>query len=912
MDVDKQKIQAKIPRRATAIPLRSLGETQLLTVKKAAALIERGSVLVGALPGASLEDLRPLFLRQGRLHVLRVISAAGVLEGDTLDILQRVKPLGIGGAEFFVDGDRCWYIRPFYQTLLWESEAGSLRWEPRVVQQAITGIFHSYLRYAEHGGLHGRIAPQNVAVHEQQLVLVDAGAFMLANGVSGDGLHLSDGLSVLQEADLAGLARVLLDYFSTEQLGELAGFLQTVSEEVIGKGVVLEKVQKHFTAEFKRPGIIVSNASTAPGAARGRILPGGMNVVPGEPTTTPAAEIAPSKKQSETPIPLTEDTVVADTILPGESSDAKPVSEERALTAEEVLKWAENTTSLSRDVVTQIRSAVQSGVPEDRDSNPFLDESLAELERRTMLRTNPRPTRYDSADEPLEPRRSESVTVSNEPEKNSSGVLLALLAVCLVASFLYVTKGPEFFASFFAEETASIDYAAYWQSNLPSKMQQVVARAVIEGDTNAEITIIQDVIAGNKRPNVRSELLKIAFSPLWEQNLSPSDRKLALLLGLPNLIPKGDISVPALAEAHPGVILAALANLPLEEDVGAVARIPLKVMAPLPSPFRESFAVLEALGIQSFSALPARALVRLTLGITIPESMVAFLNGADSVVATVGYVRILYGLVAQEPFIAEVLPTVASETQNEHLQGVFSWFELDPLELWKQTTPTAKMAIFSGMFSEVGLGLAQFSDLLRFPLPHVRQQAIQSLQNMPWARGQQKTIAQLGMFQEEGGLTRTGVISLILALSKPEAEQDSLIGLWFSTDPSPQEIFELLLTRDPKKEDDSFSLEAARYLKDKDFSWTLEQKKKLSAHREMLVRALVYTRLDPENAKEMAILENMREVEPNSFLRKQLDLKLDEFKGTFEFTEKVVPTFAAEEPPKPTQKSKGFTADLAP
>ena len=349
MSVGEQKIQAKVPRKATAIPLRSLGEKQLLTVKKAASLVERGSVLVGALPGSSLDDLRPLFLLEGRVHVLRVVRPIDGMQAVQA-LFKTLRTNTMAGAQFSSDDERFWYIRPFFQTLLWESEAGSLQWNAETVQNAVEGVFTDFLKFCNAGGLHGGVAPQNVAVNDKRLVLVDAGGYLLSKGVSGDGLKISDGKRVLQEADFAGLARVLLDYFSSPQLGPIEAFLKKICELPVGQGAILSEVAARFSPAQelpKRPGIISAQAPAEEvSAAKGKILPGGMAVVPQAENAEkqPQDTVTPPPKAEPEVIALTEDTVVvvepvpfADIDVPAEEIPKKKPKP----TAQEVLAWAE-------------------------------------------------------------------------------------------------------------------------------------------------------------------------------------------------------------------------------------------------------------------------------------------------------------------------------------------------------------------------------------------------------------------------------------------------------------------------------------------------------------------------------------------------------------------------------------------
>src|SRR5690606_33678537 len=78
---------------------------------------------------------------------------------------------------------------------------------------------------------------------------------------------------------------------------------------------------------------------------------------------------------------------------------------------------------------------------------------------------------------------------------------------------------------------------------------------------------------------------------------------------------------------------------------------------------------------------------------------------------------------------------------------------------------------------------------------------------------------------------------------------------------------------------DTLSLEGARYLKGKEWNASLGDLKRLLAHRELLVRALAYTKLDPADPVQRKILEDVKSVEPNAALREQVELKLAESSG---------------------------------
>ena len=123
-------------------------------------------------------------------------------------------------------------------------------------------------------------------------------------------------------------------------------------------------------------------------------------------------------------------------------------------------------------------------------------------------------------------------------------------------------------------------------------------------------------------------------------------------------------------------------------------------------------------------------------------------------------------------------------------------------------------------------------------------------------------------------LTRVQTISLVLALKSEEEEKGAYVGTWFSTEPDPETVLELLLIAKQFPANHPFAVHAARYLISHEWNVSIEKLKQLALHTEKLARILAYSKLDTTLPDHRKLLEQLSVIEPDAKVRKELKLKL--------------------------------------
>ncbi|RIL09120.1 MAG: hypothetical protein DCC75_07300 [Proteobacteria bacterium] len=213
-----------------------------------------------------------------------------------------------------------------------------------------------------------------------------------------------------------------------------------------------------------------------------------------------------------------------------------------------------------------------------------------------------------------------------------------------------------------------------------------------------------------------------------------------------------------------------------------------------------------------------------------------------------------------------------SAGQGEILSKRIQWFESEKVAGWDSVGKGEKLFLAAGFLPPSQLSEEQLSDLLMFPSAAVRRESQKLLTKKLGSKEYSHTLKFLG--SEKNRLTRFQTVSLVAALRLKSENAMSFVSKWFESKPDPQAVFDLLIARSSLPRSDHFNLQAARYLSDKAWSATVEDLRTLSTHPEALARALAYSRLDPTDPQEKAILQGAAAKEPSERIRQELLRKL--------------------------------------
>jgi len=424
-----------------------------------------------------------------------------------------------------------------------------------------------------------------------------------------------------------------------------------------------------------------------------------------------------------------------------------------------------------------------------------------------------------------------------------------------------------------AERRGGFDSERAWSSNQPSQMAKVAESALLDDDEDARAAIVDDALAGNSRPQTHPKLIKIAFNPLWEKELTAQDRKLVLYLATADLLNSEPKDLPRLSTAHPAIALSLAALAPLDSPPKTLQTVPIDRLASLPDPFGTSFASLGKSGVGNLGEGPALALSHILFADASMDIVLAFFAAAKSDASQFGRLEALLNISAANAEVSNLAIEYLSQTSGI-LGQALGWFGAEPgLSLWQKATSLAKLNIVSGRMPPEKLSFEQYADLLQFPLEPIRKEAEQALGSGAAAQELSPYVSFLA--SKNNNLSRFQTVSLLLALTAPAEKRDAYISTWFKSNPKPESVLSLLLLGRTAERDSTMNLEAARYLAHSTWSAGTPELKLLMGHPEVLARALAVAKLNPAKPEERSLLETMATVEPTQRIREQIMQRLN-------------------------------------
>lgn len=544
-------------------------------------------------------------------------------------------------------------------------------------------------------------------------------------------------------------------------------------------------------------------------------------------------------------------------------------------------------------IPTELKSFVEQMLAKDPNQRPSM-QRIKELfglrqQESNLLLNNSKPEQIYVAPSNLPPAKLIESKVYEEPiaqvkpkidlNLNFAGLkpltigafILITLLVVVVSKLVFSSNNtnPEF------ETSADIDFSTYWLSSQTSLMRQVAHAALKEeSSTEAQLAIVAAALNGKEISRVRSNIIRIAFNPIWEAELSQTDRKLAIALALANLYPEGLKRLPSMKDAHPSVVLAIASELELNSS-NEMLKLPISKMFSLEAPYGDAYSALSKFGIKQVNQVESIILAHILTGTATEAQINQFVDSADfkrlglliGLAPTIkGFDHVLYQALSNNPIFAAQM----------------NWFSTEKIAEWDKLPKLQRLLLVCGVFSdkENKLSTEQYADLLSFPKQQIRTQALTFLSNIKNSNLDESTLNFIALAANKNYLTRFQTISLVSALLMEGKEALSFISAWFNLKPNAKLVLELLILRGSRigidrNQQDNFNLEATRYLiKVKDLSPNLDQFKKLSLHPEPLARALAYSKLDLNDPAQLEVLKSMAFVEPIAKLRQAIKDRL--------------------------------------
>ena len=412
-----------------------------------------------------------------------------------------------------------------------------------------------------------------------------------------------------------------------------------------------------------------------------------------------------------------------------------------------------------------------------------------------------------------------------------------------------------------------------WASNDKGKMRVVAQAAIAHHDPAAENAIIDDTLSGENRPGVGSNLLRVALSDLWIDDLSAADRRSALALSVMPIYPEGITTLPPLANLHPGVILAVAGQSQAKNPSKQLADISIDRLVTLPAPVGPLFAQLKGGGSSTLGDPEVIALAGIVSGNPPAETLDAYIGSDTPLPVALARISLVLPLLSANDATATQLFAILRDRGGE-IGQTLSWFDIDGLGIWAKVKSTDKLGLLLGELPGQQLGVQYYSDLLTFPLADVRAKSARRLKDTVLTSESEQLF--LVLSGEQNRLSRDQTIALLSALNLDVSKRAPFVDVLFQLHPSPEMILLVLLARSDKDSTDHFNLEAARYLR-KNSEWTAstEMLQILAHHPEPLARSLAYARLSARVPEQRRILQQRLSEEGDKGLSNRIMEKLE-------------------------------------
>lgn len=417
------------------------------------------------------------------------------------------------------------------------------------------------------------------------------------------------------------------------------------------------------------------------------------------------------------------------------------------------------------------------------------------------------------------------------------------------------------------------EFQLAWASNDKGKMRVVAQAAIQDHEEAAENAIIDDTMAGANRPGVGSNLLRVALSDLWIDDLSLADRRAALTLAVMPIYPDGVATLPPLNNLHPGVILAVAGQSQAKNPSKQLSEISIDRLVSLPSPIGPLFAQLQVSGSKTLGDPEVIALAGIVSGNPPADTLEAYVGGDSPLPTALARIAIALPLLAANDTSATQFLAILRDRGGE-IGQTLSWFDIDGLGIWSKINSADKLRLILGELPEGQLGVQHYADLLTFPLTEVKNKSGQVLRER-FLKGESDQLL-LVLGGEQNRLSREQTIALLSALNLDVSKRAPYIEILFQLKPAPDMVLLVLLARSEKDSTDHFNLEASRYLrKNSEWNASTEMLQILAHHPEPLARSLAYARLSPRVPEQKKILQQRLSEEGDKGLSNRIMEKLE-------------------------------------
>ncbi len=451
--------------------------------------------------------------------------------------------------------------------------------------------------------------------------------------------------------------------------------------------------------------------------------------------------------------------------------------------------------------------------------------------------------------------------------RNNRSVLFFGIALVTAIFVLFASGYLNFQISSYSEQQLADD----WSSDDPQILAELAKSAIVDKDRKVQQFLSLQLLSGENKQGVDSRFLKMAFNPLWFEELSDKDRVFALSAAFSAVYKTPSEALPKLEQLHPALIFSLLGKLRLDNKENSISRLGIEKLLSLPGSYGAVFKGLSEIGFKKLGDLAVHASARI-LNDNFDETDIRAILSSDLNDDKVLQITSLIAPFSEtNPKIAEMIFEYALPAMNQ-LGSRLRWFAEEPLADWKSVEPKDLLFIALGLVPDTLNQTDKLADLLLFPNQRVRQKAhekilvilkspeLSELFNMPVVN---PTI-----------LSRAQIISLVAITQGEPQKAAPFVSSWLSLEPDPAVVLEFLLGTSDRKSFEASTVQLANYLARKDFDISQRQLPLLLSHPEPLARTLAFPRLDPSKELDRRILTAWLETETSPRIKSEIKLKL--------------------------------------
>lgn len=397
-----------------------------------------------------------------------------------------------------------------------------------------------------------------------------------------------------------------------------------------------------------------------------------------------------------------------------------------------------------------------------------------------------------------------------------------------------------------------------WNSKIPSRMLPIALLAIDKESPNtlAQDVIVESVNSGQPLPKIVDVgLIRVAFSSKWEVELSPSDRRMALILGLSELLgSKAPRDIGSLENRHPALILALSSTAGAKVNSLFLSKIPAEVLTHLQVPYGPAFLkLIEGENNISCADENVQILARLgTRGMEEKNEIPKYLNSNPS-----KHLQALAILFSGDDANSKLLISLLLEHPNMNISiPEIIWAKEWELSKWSELEAGEQLYILAGIPPSTKLGLENIGKMFKHPSAAIRRYAIlQAIDRIKFSHPGAFDLMTM-VSKSPDLLTPEQLFKLAELLENPSKTTEERMKAWFALEPpvSIELIAPLLVKTASQSESTKFDLWLAVYLKSRGWSPDVSALKKLSLHPDRYTRLFAYDEIFKMKDEQSALI----------------------------------------------------------